>query len=179
MIKFAGVVVLYNPTEKDLKNINTYIDYLDKLYVIDNSDNGGKKINFSHKKIEYIFNNENLGVAKALNIGVQKANKDNYKWLLTMDQDTKLNNKIFDKMTKTISEYDTGKIGILTPWHNTRLNSKKPKQKIDYPLDVMTSGNFVNLDILNEIGGFKEEFFIDGIDIEFCLRLKKNLETDA
>lgn len=169
MIKFAGVVVLYNPTKKDLKNIDTYIDYLDKLYVIDNSN---KKNNFNHKKIEYIFNGENLGVAKALNMGIEKANK--YKWLLTMDQDTKLNKNIFIEVTKAIEKYDTSKIGIITPWHNTKLSVNKPKEKVDYPLDVMTSGNFVNLEIAKKVGGFKEEFFIDGIDIEFCLRLRKN-----
>ena len=36
-IKLAGVVVLYQPTDDDIKNINYYIDDLDVLYVIYNS----------------------------------------------------------------------------------------------------------------------------------------------
>ena len=35
-----------------------------------------------NKKIEYIYNNENLGVAKALNIACQKAIKENYEFIL-------------------------------------------------------------------------------------------------
>ena len=42
------------------------------------------------------------------------------------------------------------------------------------PLDVMTSGNFVNLDIHKKLCGFKEWLFIDGVDIEYCLNLRKN-----
>lgn len=37
-LKLAGVVTLYNPTDKDIENINTYIDDIDTLYVIDNTE---------------------------------------------------------------------------------------------------------------------------------------------
>ena len=172
-MKFAGVVVLYNPSNDDLNNINSYIDYLDKLYVVDNSDNS-VKLSFDNKKIEYISYNENLGVSKALNIGAEKATNDGFEWLLTMDQDTVLNESIFKSVSKVIKEEKVDDIGIITPWHNTKLDTDKPKDNVDYPLDVMTSGNFVNLKVLNELGRYDERFFIDGIDIEICLRLKKN-----
>ena len=171
MIKLPGIVVLYNPTMDDLININSYIDYLDKLYVVDNSERRLEKE--LPKKVEYIFNGENLGMAKALNIGVEKAINDGYNWLLTLDQDTTLNKKIFEEVSKVIEEKDTSDIAIITPWHKTKLDKEKENNTIDYPLDVMTSGNFVNLDIVKKIGNFKEELFIDGIDIEFCLRIKK------
>ena len=66
------------------------------------------------------------------------------------------------------------KIGIVTPWHNTKLLDKKPNVRFDDPHDVMTSGNILNLDIWKKIGGFKDWFFIDGIDIEYGLNLKKH-----
>lgn len=170
-MKIPGVVVLYNPTNGDLQNINSYIEYVDKLYVVDNSDKPLKET--FDKKIEYIFNNGNLGIAKALNIGVEKAINDGYNWLLTLDQDSVLNKGIFEEVFKVIENEDTSDAAIITPWHKTKLDVEKPTQKIDYPLDVMTSGNFVNLDVVKKIGNFKDELFIDGIDIEFCLRIKK------
>ena len=36
-MKIAGAVVLYEPTDEDISNINSYIDDLDILYVMDNS----------------------------------------------------------------------------------------------------------------------------------------------
>ena len=58
LMKFAGVVVLYNPDKMDvLNNINTYINHLDKLYLIDNSatNNQDKFKDTYLNKIEYIW----------------------------------------------------------------------------------------------------------------------------
>ena len=168
----AGVVVLYNPEEDYINNINSYIEDIDLLYVIDNSSK--KNIIPKSKKIKYIYNNENLGVAKALNMAANLAIKNNYKWLLTMDQDTKINKNVIKEMKKYIETHNTSKDSIIVPWHNTKLDVTKSKDKIDYPLVVMTSGNLVNLDIYQKLGGYNEDYFIDGIDMEYCLKSKKN-----
>lgn len=174
-LKIAGMVTLYNPTDDDIKNINTYLDDIDVLYVIDNTEgNSNEKRLPKSKKIKYYFKNENVGVAKALNIAAEKAIKDKYNWLLTMDQDTTFNKGVISKMKEVILTQDMKKVGIVTPWHNTELRDEKPKSEFDDPHDVMTSGNLVNLDIWKKIGGFKEWLFIDGIDIEYCMNLHKN-----
>lgn len=174
-MKLAGVVVWYNPSKKDIKNIDSYIKAVDKLYIVDNSENGSNESKIPNlKKVEYIYQNENLGIAKALNIACYKAIKEKYKFILTMDQDSCFKSNDVDKMKTKISSLDLSKIGIISPWHKTKLKLEKPKEEIDYPLDVMTSGNILNLDIFRKIGGFKEFLFIDGVDIEYCLNLKKN-----
>ena len=174
-IKIAGIVTLYNPTDEDIKNISTYIDDIDKLYIIDNTEGKDNKDRIpKNKKIDYIWNNENIGVAKALNIGAEKARKENYKWLLTNDQDTTFKKGVIDRMKTEILKRDTSKIGIITPWHHTKLIDPKPETEYDNPNDVMTSGNIINLDIHKKIGGFKDWFFIDGIDIEYCLNLHQH-----
>lgn len=174
-MKLAGVVVWYNPSKKDIKNIDSYIKSIDKLYIVDNSENGSNESKIPNsKKVEYIYQNENLGIAKALNIACYKAIKEKYKFILTMDQDSCFKSNDVDKMKNKISSLDLSEIGIISPWHKTKLKLEKPKEEIDYPLDVMTSGNILNLDIFQKIGGFKEFLFIDGVDIEYCLNLKKN-----
>ena len=173
-LKIAGVVILYNPKDEDIKNIDSYIEDLDILYVIDNSSKINRDRIPKNAKIEYIFNNKNLGIAEPLNKAASLARKEGYEWLLTMDQDTKFKEGILQKMKETIQNTNCNNIGIVTPWHNTKLKIKKSHKKIDYPLDVMTSGNLVNLSIHKKIGGFKDWLFIDGVDIEYCLNLAKN-----
>lgn len=171
MIRLAGVVVWYNPSAEEKENIHSYLNNLDKLYIIDNSKN---KSIIKDKNIEYIFNNQNIGIAKALNVAAKKALDAGYDWLLTMDQDTKMNDESFSEFFKCLKKVDTNQIGIITPWHDTKLDEEKPEEKYSYPLDVMTSGNFVNLRILKELNYFDENLFIDGVDIEYNLRLRKN-----
>lgn len=174
-MKLAGVVVWYNPTNKDIKNIETYIDDVEKLYIVDNTEGKDNKDKVpKSKKIEYIFQNENMGIAKALNIACQKAINEKFQFILTMDQDSSFCNDDLKKMKSIASKQDLTKIGIISPWHKTKLKIEKPKDSIDYPLDVMTSGNILNLDIYKKLKGFKEFLFIDGVDIEYCLNLKKN-----
>lgn len=173
-MKLASVVTLYYPNDTHFQNIENYLSNVDKLYVIDNTPNKShEKYLPNSKKIEY-YTYDNIGVAKALNLGASFALNAGYSWLLTMDQDTVLSSSILKEMKGVIERKDMSKIGIVTPWHNTKLNVEKPKEKIDFPQDVMTSGNILNLEIWKRIGGFNEDFFIDGIDIEYGLRLKKN-----
>ena len=52
-MKLAAVVVFYNPSNKNIKNIDNYIDVIDKLYVVDNTEDDEIRIKNS-SKIEYI-----------------------------------------------------------------------------------------------------------------------------
>lgn len=172
-IKLAAVVTLYYPNENHFLNMKNYLANVDKLYVMDNTPDVNHESDLpKSKKIEY-YSFHNIGVSKALNFGCECASGEGYKWILTMDQDTILLSNVLLEMKKIIETKEMKKIGIVTPWHKTKLKIEKPKKKIDYPQDVMTSGNIVNLEIWKEIGGFNEDFFIDGIDIEYGLRLKK------
>lgn len=167
------MVTLFYPESIHFKNIENYLETVDKLYVIDNTPNKShQEFLPKSKKIDY-FSFQNIGVGKALNRGANLAREKGYLWLLTMDQDTILPKNVLKEMMRVIAEENSLTIGIVTPWHTTKLRVQKPKEKIDYPQDVMTSGNLLNLDIWEKIGGFQEEFFIDGIDIEYGLRLKK------
>lgn len=172
MMKLAGVVVWYNPTEDDKKNIDSYLEDLDILYIMDNSE---KKTSIEkNKKIKYVFNNENQGISKPLNEAAKMALKEGYCWLLTMDQDSKMNKDIFNEFANVLKATDTTNVGIISPWHDTKIKEEKPIERYTNPLEVMTSGNFVNLNILNKLGYFDEKLFIDGVDIEYGLRLNKN-----
>ena len=180
-MKFAGTVVLYNPDEKDVScNISTYIDYIDKLYLIDNSKNNNqdKFKNIDSNKIEYIHNGGNLGIATALNVAARKAIEDGYTWLLTMDQDSKFKGDSMHCLEEYVrNEYPkNSKLAIVSPFHDTVLSSgNKPDiNTVDKPIIVMTSGNIINLESYQAIGGFKDWYFIDCVDFDYCLNLIRN-----
>jgi rhamnosyltransferase len=54
-MKLAAVVVLYNPNDEILKNINSYIDYVDIVYAVDNSS-ADNSANLKSDKIVYLAN---------------------------------------------------------------------------------------------------------------------------
>ena len=173
-IKLAGMVTLYNPTNQDIKNIDSYINDIDILYIVDNTEGKSNKHKLpKSKKIKYIFNNENKGVGYALNYACELSIKNGYKYLLTMDQDSKFEKGALKKLKEVVEKEDMSKYSIVVPWHNTKLKMKKLTLGYDYPETTMTSGNILNLDVWQEVGGFEEDFFIDGIDIEYSFKTRK------
>ena len=171
MLKIAGVVVLYNPDDNVGKNIGSYLNNIDRLYVIDNSRHKNDNLLQNIYKIKYIFNNKNLGIATALNIGAKEAIKDGYDFLLTMDQDSKFSSNNLDNMILWLSKNMSDDIGLISPRHIINVEQQEPKKDIEYPLTVMTSGNIINLKAYEKIGGYKDFLFIDSVDFEYCLNL--------
>lgn len=171
----AAVVVLYNPDKNIVENINSYIDCVEKIYVIDNSNFSNaslfQALPFAHK-LEYVFNKGNLGIAKALNIGCELAIQQDMKWVLTMDQDSKflnLNATIISQIYKMKDD----KIALYYPNYLIEgiIYDKYIKEN-NAPIVVMTSGNFINLSIYKSIAGYEDKLFIDYVDIDYCLKIK-------
>lgn len=179
MIKLAACVVLYNPDDSIFENILTYGNYVDKLIVVDNSL---KKNNLLidrlnevfESKLVYIDNNDNLGIATALNQACDKAIELQFKWILTMDQDSSFEN--FEHYLKCFNSVNSNKdIAILAA--NTDGNKEN---NISLSLDfedkfiVITSANIVNLEHFEQIGRFDDKLFIDAVDFDFCIKANIN-----
>ncbi|MBI4652922.1 glycosyltransferase [Candidatus Kuenenbacteria bacterium] len=180
-IKIAGVVTLYKPTSNVIDNIDSYIDDLEILFVVDNSDK--KEIDIinilkSKKKIYYIDNHGNQGIANDLNVGAQKAIENGYDWLFTIDADSKVSSKMIPSLVECLSFYDQNNIGIISPIHKNKygkLSGKIAKNEVSSKILItMTSGNLLNLNAYKKVGPFMEKLFIDFVDNEYCLRLNLN-----
>jgi len=170
----AGLVVLYNPDQNVIGNIQSYINQLPMLYVVDNSEVYNNKIieiikTFNNAK--YIFNGENLGIAKTLNIGAEEAIKDGFKLLFTFDQDSKATPGMIETMISFLEEIDYSSIGILSPFQDNKGYRKPPSRRTTSVSNIATSGNLLNLDAYKQVGPFLDKLFIDYVDVEYCLRL--------
>ena len=153
-MKLSGVVVFYNPSEDNINNINNYIDSIDKLFVVDNSDDDIERMK-SAGKIEYIKLGDNKGIAYALNTGANKAIEEGYKYLLTMDQDSKITSEIVDGMKDYLVNNNDNKIGLVSPYQDIDSKEDELTEDVEDRIEVMTSGNIINLDAYKKIGGFK------------------------
>jgi glycosyltransferase, group 2 family len=176
--KIPATVIWYNPDTENIENIKTYIDYVEKVYIIDNSMNNNKKLcsSLNNNKIEYVYNKKNLGIAKALNLACEKAISDGFKWILTMDQDSSFSSNDINEYFKSFDNIEKKNIGIFSPKHIlkndiNKIRDDKKFLEIDH---VMTSGNLLNLFAWEKIGKFDENLFIDEVDSEICFRMIEN-----
>jgi rhamnosyltransferase len=179
-IKICGCVVLYLPESRVFQLVKLYYPDVDRLYVIDNTEK--ERVNHDLRrmmqkleKVHYISNLGNLGVAHALNQAVSNAHEAGYDFILTMDQDSCVEQGHVGKLLAAVQKnnIDLESVGIASPFHKNHPNIVNTEvTEISDKMVVMTSGNLLNVAAWKQVGGFWEDLFIDRVDHEYCLRLK-------
>ncbi len=197
MKKVIAVLVTYNPNEDCLvKDIKSFIFEVDKVIICNNSVSELKiELDLDEKqkeKIEIINFYENLGIAKAQNIGMEKAFKEGADFVLQMDQDSifeegsvkrlidsfyilraqNINVGIIGGSTLSIDDYGKNEKNIIKIRKRDKVVNinqgicKKVKA-------IISSGSLIPKDVYDKVGSMMEELFIDFVDTEYCWRIKK------
>lgn len=174
--RVAAVIVLYRPDGEVLENIDCCRGQVEQLLVIDNTEGPDPALANRLREregVEYFPLGENLGVARALNIGAEKALERGFRLLLTLDQDSRAEKGMVAALLSCYAADAAETIGIVAPVLITgQGRTSSPESRCETAGIVMTSGNLLNLEAYCAVGGFRDELFIDFVDIEYCLRLK-------
>jgi rhamnosyltransferase len=176
--------VTFNPGPDLLARVDAIARQVSNVVIV---DNGSAKICASQLDqlsdqpgIHLILNCENEGIAHALNQGASWAAGRGYAWILTLDQDTVVAEDMVDSLVEayraSLSQAELAVIG--SNFRSSR--SAKPFYEFVDSRDVLakevktviTSGSLISLHAFHLIGGFRDEFFIDGVDLEYCLRAR-------
>lgn len=163
--KKAIVVVLYNEQPP------SYVgkDNGAPIILVDNTPN--RNLNIDIQGVIYIPLYKNMGIAKALNVGFEKARDLGVEWVLTMDQDSELPSNIFTEYNEFMLQLDNP--AVLAPQLNMYDGEQKTPSSNFVELTVaLTSGSFISMKSWEEANGFKEELFIDGVDFEYCKHVR-------
>lgn len=172
--RLASSIVLFHPDPDVVSNISTLSFTCEKVYVVDNSKKKNQNIinQILHfPNAIFIDNNENLGIASALNIAAKCAIVDGYKYLLTMDQDSGITADTITALLEYIEKHD--EVAIVSPQYKYKNgNPVIHSDTVTELSSVITSGNIIKLSAYKFIGGFNDKLFIDCVDIEYCYRLR-------
>jgi rhamnosyltransferase len=147
-----------------------HIQFLQKtelpIYVVDNSKQKTLPQNIN---INFYFHNANEGgLAKALNILNDYANQQGKDWLLTLDQDSKFNSIEDLEKLFSFSINVPENIGAVAPRIMIIPNT------FQEPIfALITSGMLLRMKTWRECGKYREDFFIDSLDTEYCLRMRQ------
>lgn len=178
------VIVTYNIGERFYNCFNAIYNQVEKVVIVDNgSTEETLKIldeisNNTAAKV--IYNEENIGIASALNKGIEFGLQQKYNWILTMDHDSKATKNMIKVMLDCYSNLEEEfkeQIGSIFPVHIEPVKLKDCESAdlgFKYVNYEIASGNLVKSDIFKKLSLFNEELFIDLVDTEFCLRLGEN-----
>lgn len=178
----AGIVT-YNPNMERLEQcINAALGQIRHLVIFDNGSinisNIKELVVKSSEDTIVIENGKNDGIATALSRIMLFAKANNYKWVLTLDQDSILQEGIVRCYLETANSSEYVNAGMITCLIKDRnfYDEKYEKQKaqvISVPYCI-TSGAFTSVNRYLMTSGYDENFFIDCVDFDICYSLIEN-----
>ncbi|WP_426397415.1 glycosyltransferase family 2 protein [Ralstonia sp. R-29] len=194
--RVGAVVVSYRP---DLAVLDTLLEALSKqvniVYVVDNGSGEGTleglRALIAGKNIEIIALPTNRGIATAHNVGIGRVVERGLKYVLLFDQDSvpapdmvarlvSAHQSLDDQGTKVAAvgpvsvDQRTGTLGNFVRIRAASVR-QVPCAGADDVMEVdflISSGCLIPVGALNAIGGMNDDYFIDHVDTEWCLRAR-------
>lgn len=177
MSEWAGIVT-YNPSVERLReNLKAIVDQVERVILFDNGSDNIRSIDSilnDYKNVSVVKSCENIGLASALNSICKIASENNIDWILLLDQDTVCG----DKFIETYYKYELlPKAAILCPiMFDKRRRVYVHKECGDYKeiCECIQSGALYNVKVLEEVGYFDDWYFIDYIDYDYCMSIRRH-----
>ncbi|KFG69884.1 glycosyltransferase family 2 protein [Microvirga sp. BSC39] len=193
-MRILAVAVTYNPDIGLLARVLESVSpQVHSVAVVDNGSANAEAIRqlASRSRCQVLENRTNLGIAAAQNQGLALARTGDFTHILLLDQDTVLAPGMVADLTKDLGVLGGGQaeVAAIGPAyyelnsqrqtrayraHGLRL-SRVPLEREKQPVVsdfVIASGSLISLTVLEKVGGFKEDLFIDLVDVEWCFRAR-------
>lgn len=183
--KVLATVITYNPDDS-LPRLLAALAQQSDVMVIDNGSSSvgwiGEVAAMTGSRL--VSNGANLGVACALSQAARIAIEQGYEWLATFDQDSMCPPGALAGLLDLCDRHpERDRIGVLAMSHRDRATGRDYHHPLDILVDggewrtlrsTITSGSLVRASLFPQIGFFDDALFIDAVDHEFCLRVRKH-----
>ena len=198
-VSVHAVIVSFLPEIRALSELMGMLSpQVDRIHVIDNSPPADTAIvsfleNLEDPKIALIRLGGNHGIAKALNVGIGNARDNEATHVLLSDQDSLPASDMVANLLKALDQIpgDVGRVGAVGPTFTDQYTGITFPFQAEVPgkffyshvrpdnctpmveaLTLITSGCLIPMEVLDDVGGMREDFFIDQVDIEWCHRAR-------
>jgi rhamnosyltransferase len=191
-VRAGAVVVFYHPDNACISRANRIAAML-PLIAVDNTpgSTAGSPPAGLGAAVTYLPNGANLGIAEALNQGIEMLRGRKADYALLFDQDSEPSRELLDGLLVAMDDlvkagdrvavvgpaYDDARLGGTAPfvrfdaWRMTRVPPVGSR-----PIEagfLISSGSCVNLSVWPAVGPMDATLFIDFVDVEWCVRARR------
>lgn len=196
--RVAAVIVLYHPELDHLRRVLQAHRACgpDALIVVDNGSRGSAEIDTLLEAERpgvgwrLVRNAQNQGLGRALNQGIEAAAAMGCTHVALFDQDSLPAPDLLQRLLAAQAELVAAghrpaavgptqrdsRTGVEYPQRRIEglamrmiWPSRQPERLVEVSF-LITSGSLVSLEVLQEVGPMRDDFFVDYIDIEWCFR---------
>jgi GT2 family glycosyltransferase len=197
-MKIASVIVAYNNGDNIARLLDSLLAQsrpIEEIIVIDNasSDDTAKVVKERFPQVTLLANTSNTGVGGGYGQGMEYAYRKGYEWVWLLDGDSVPQPTALEELGKAFGSLrDThAKIGIMASCPTNPSTGLKcdgflrrdlfktlvkeiPFRDELHAVDaVISSGSLVNRKVIEEAGPTRADFFMDYVDTEYSLRVRR------
>jgi rhamnosyltransferase len=176
--RIAAVVTAYHPDERLAAVVEAALLSCESVVIADNTPGDGETLasKLDVPRVTVLRTGSNRGLAGALNLGLAKVPAD-VDAVLFLDQDSVLPAELVAGLA---AHLDDDSIAVIGPTPVDAATGDRYERTADRhaALDdrpsIITSGMVVRRSAFDDVPGFREDFFVDCVDSDFCLRVRKS-----
>ncbi|WP_420751057.1 glycosyltransferase [Rhodococcus sp. O3] len=176
----AVVFACYEPATELLDRVVTVARLVDRVYVVDDGSRTLDPLFYrcldACPNVTVMMKPENRGIAHSLNLGFSAALVAGARFVMTLDQDTVVDEALFDAMNSAVDELERtrphawGAVGpgVISDmrYHRDFSEGLRPTP------EIIQSAAVFNSEGLRSAGLTDETLVIDSVDTDLCLRLR-------
>ncbi len=186
----AAVIVTFHPRPEAAAGAAAALEQAQRVIVVDNGSAEGELAPVAairDERLEILRNAGNLGIAAAQNRGIKRARELGAAYVLLLDQDSVAEPGMVAALLAACAD---SSIGIAAAVAADPSQKKAPQfltsadgklceiREATEPLTrhlffAIASGSLIPVATFDKAGLMREDFFIDGVDIEFGLRVRR------
>lgn len=189
-LKVFAIVVCYHPNVARLRDMCASLTQSDvRVILVDNSEQSILHDAADLTDCITIVNADNLGIARAQNIGIRRAVQCGAEAVVFFDQDSRINQGLVSSLVAHLTpgvpavvapvyydevkgfEYPSLKLNRLGFLRKVYAGGRVGLCEVDV---VISSGTATTIETFQRAGMMDEDFFIDAVDTEWCLRCRRN-----
>lgn len=157
--------VLFNPDLNALRNIKLALENGFRVVVYINKVNNEFLDEIKNTDCVILGGNTNVGLGIAFYEFEEYLSIVGEDYYIYFDQDTVVNQQAWEFISNKYREYFSSKdVGMVFFGNNLK----------EYSNLVVSSGCLFSMNVINRIGRHAKDYFVEGVDYEFCLRLRSN-----
>ncbi len=187
----GAMIVLYQPAEAHIKNLTRMKQLCDIAVAVDNSPRPDSQLHQRLKAIgiDIVLNYNVGGIAGAFNRGMERLLQREADLMFTFDQDSVVSDDFFQKMMTAAEQLNPAPfligpkifdinvnryIPLLTMrrWGVTLTDMSDEDKGLVPCTSMISSGSVMSARTFELVGPFREDYFIDQVDTEYCLRAR-------
>ena len=184
-ISCCAVVVTYHPEDALVDAVRLLAGQVERVVVVDNAS--GEEYEpllaaVGHQDTCVVIRNcANLGIGAGFNAGIRYALQAGYDWVATFDQDSRIPEGYFTALLTSLQACpDAERVALVAPrlrdpvtgLAGSHGGNARGALYEEVPVTI-SSGSLLRCALFAHVGLFDEELFMDYVDHEYCLRLRK------